>query len=86
MSLVIIGLVAIVLIVVVILLSLNYKSNQALKCPHCQLDFTADLFFLNKGTLVSCPFCHRWMVVARVMDRNVAKKLFTGSEGRQPQS
>lgn len=80
MSLVVIGIVAVVIIVVVLLLSLNYKNSQALKCPYCQLDFTTDLFFLKQNTLVACPFCRRWMMVTRVMDRNIIKKLFARTE------
>jgi len=72
--------VAVVIISVVLLLSLNYKGNETLKCPHCELDFTTDLFFLKNSTLVACPFCRRWMVVTRVMDRNLVKKLFARSE------
>ena len=80
MSLVLIGIVSAVIIVVVVLLSLNYKSSQALKCPYCQLDFTTDLFFLKQSTLIACPFCRRWMLVTRVMDRNIIKKLFARTE------
>ncbi|MCJ7634663.1 hypothetical protein MUP77_20020 [Candidatus Bathyarchaeota archaeon] len=83
MSAVILGIVAIVIIAVVILLSLNYKNTQSLKCPSCQLDFTTDLFFLGQNTLVSCPFCHRWMVVSRVSNRNFVKKLFEGQHPRE---
>ena len=81
MSLVLLGVVATVIIAVVILLSLKYKSNQALRCPYCQLDFTADLFLLGQNTLVSCPFCQKWMVVTKMADRNVVKKLFEGLHG-----
>jgi len=80
MSLAIIAVVGVVIIVVVLLLSLKYKSSQALKCPYCQLDFTTDLFFLKQSTLVACPFCRRWMMVTRMMDRNVIRKLFARTE------
>ena len=76
MSLVIIGIVAIVVIAVIILLSLKYNNDQDLKCPYCQLDFTTDLFFLGENALVSCLFCHRWMIVSRISNKNVVKKIF----------
>lgn len=83
MSAIILGIVAIVIIAVVIVLSLNYKVNQSLKCPSCLLDFSTDLFFLGQNTLVSCPFCHRWMVISFVSNRNVVKKLFEGQRSRE---
>jgi uncharacterized Zn-finger protein len=78
MSAVILGIVAVVIIVVIVLLSLNYRNAQSLKCPYCDLDFTTDLFLLGQSAIVSCPFCHRWMVVSREANRNTAKKLFEG--------
>lgn len=78
----VIGIVAAVIAIVVILLSLKYHSNQALKCPVCQLDFTADLFLLGQSTLISCPFCHQWLTVIRTNDKNDVRRLFEGI-GRQ---
>ena len=78
MSAVILGIVVVVIIVVIVLLSLNYRNAQSLKCPYCDLDFTTDLFLLGQSGMVSCPFCHRWMVVNREANRNIAKKLFDG--------
>ncbi len=82
MSVVILGIVAVVIVVVVVLLSLNYRNSQSLKCPYCNLDFTADLFLLGQNGIVSCPFCHRWMVVSREADKNIVKKLFDGQRFR----
>lgn len=82
MSTVILGIVAVVIIVVIVLLSLNYRNGQSLKCPYCDLDFTTDLFLLGQSGMVSCPFCHRWMVVNREANRNIAKKLFDGQRFR----
>ena len=82
MSLTVIGIVAAVIAIVVIILSLKYHSNQALRCPVCLLDFTSDLFLLGQNTLVSCPFCHQWLTVTRTDDKNVARRLFEGM-GRQ---
>ena len=82
MSLTVIGIVAAVIAIVVILLSLKYHSNQALRCPVCMLDFTADLFLLGQSTMVSCPFCHQWLTVTRTDGKNVVRRLFEGV-GRQ---
>ena len=86
MSIIILGIVAVVIVVVVLLLSLNYKNGQSLKCPYCNLDFTTDLFLLGQSGVVSCPFCHRWMVVSREAERNTVKKLFDGQRFRESRS
>jgi uncharacterized protein YbaR (Trm112 family) len=73
---IIIVMAAIVVVCGVILLSLRFNHDQSLVCPHCQIGFTTDLYFLQQNALIACPFCHRWMVVTRVGEKNIAKKPF----------
>jgi len=60
----------------IILLSLRFSHDQPLVCPFCQIGFTTDLYFLQQNALTACPFCHQWMVVTRVGNKNVVKKPF----------
>ncbi|MEM2094036.1 MAG: hypothetical protein QXI32_01910 [Candidatus Bathyarchaeia archaeon] len=67
---------AVVVLCGAILLSLKPSHDQPLVCPFCNIGFTADLYFFQQNTLTACPFCHQWMVVTRVGNKNIAKKPF----------
>ena len=74
MSMIVVLVVVAIIICVTILLSLNYKYDQALVCPNCQIDFTTDIYLLYGNSLVACPFCYHWMLVQQVRDRYIVKK------------
>jgi hypothetical protein len=70
------GVVVLVITLSVLILGLNYEKSQNLRCPYCDLEFTSDIYFIGKSTVRSCPFCHRWMIVTRMGDRNIVRRLF----------
>ena len=63
--------------VIAITMMVKYTASQNLRCPHCKLEFTADLFEILDNSLLVCPFCRRWVVATKSFDRYVTKKLFT---------
>ena len=63
-------------VIVAVILSIRVKPNQALTCPHCDLEFVADLFLFQENTLVQCPFCHKWMTARKVAETYQARKIF----------
>ena len=75
MSPAIISLIIALGIIIAIVMTLKYSANQHIKCPHCELEFTTDLLLFQDNTLSLCPFCHRWIMVRRIQDRLVARKL-----------
>ena len=64
-------------VIVAIILSFWIKPNQTITCPHCQLEFTKDLYTFQDYTLVACRFCHRWMYARSISDRFYAEKIRT---------
>jgi len=64
-------------VVVGILLTLTYSEEQHIRCPHCELEFTADLLLFMGNSMAQCPFCHKWSFVRKLQDRIEVKKPFT---------
>ena len=62
-------------VIIAVILSFRIKLNQTVTCPHCQLEFTKDLFTFQDHTLVACRFCHRWMHARSIRDRFYAEKI-----------
>ncbi len=58
-----------------VILSFRIKPNQTVMCPHCQLEFTKDLYTFQDHTLVACRFCHRWMHAHSIRNRFYAEKI-----------
>ena len=77
MSPIIIGFIILLGIMVAVILSIRMKPNQPLKCPHCLLDFTSDLFLFQENALVQCPFCNKWMTARKIQEKYYAKKLLS---------
>ncbi|MCK5402931.1 hypothetical protein KAI60_02350 [Candidatus Bathyarchaeota archaeon] len=69
-------LIILIILVIAILLKINYKAEQKIRCPFCQLEFVADLFILGSSTLVICPFCHKWLSVKKFQDKYIIRRLF----------
>jgi len=76
MSSIIIAVIVILLISIAIIMMIKYTASQSLTCPHCQLEFVTDLFQIQDKALLTCPFCHRWILVTKSFEKYVAKKLF----------
>jgi uncharacterized paraquat-inducible protein A len=68
---------SIIAVIVVIILTLTYSEDQHLRCPLCELEFTADLIFFMDNSMAQCPFCHKWITIKKYQDRLDAKRLFT---------
>ena len=62
--------------VIAIAMMVKYTANQNLICPHCELEFTTDLFVIMGNSLLACPFCRRWVLVVKSFNSYVTKKLF----------
>ena len=77
MSPTIIGFVILIGIIVAIILSIRIKPNQSLTCPHCQIEFSSDLFLFQENALVQCSFCHKWMAASKTQEKYHAKKIFS---------
>lgn len=75
MPLIIIAVVALLLLSVAIILTINYTANQSITCPHCQLEFITDLFQIRGRALLTCPFCHNWILVTKAFEEYMAEKL-----------
>jgi len=72
-SIIIVGI--LICVVAAIILSIHIRPNQPLRCPHCQLEFTSDLFLFQENALVQCPFCHRWMTAQKIKERYQARRI-----------
>ena len=77
MSGVIIAISVILVIIVAIILKLKYSADQHLLCPHCKLEFTADLLLFMDNSMNQCPFCHKWVLVKKIQNGLEVKKPFT---------
>jgi len=62
-------------VIVAVILSFRIKPNQTVMCPHCQLEFTKDLYTFQDHALVACRFCHRWMHARSIRNRFYAEKI-----------
>jgi hypothetical protein len=62
-------------VIAAVILSFRIKTNQTLMCPHCQLEFTKDLYTFQDHALVACRFCHRWMHVHPIHNTYYADKI-----------
>ncbi len=69
-------LIILIICVIALLLKINYKAEQKIRCPFCQLEFVANLFILGSSTLVICPFCHKWLAVTKFQDKYIIRRLF----------
>ena len=70
--------IAVLFFVMTLILMVKYTSSKGLTCPHCGLEFNTDLFLIQDYALLSCPFCHRWILVKKSSDSYIANRLFTG--------
>jgi hypothetical protein len=65
----------ILLISIAVLLAVTYRGDQTMTCPHCGLAFVTDLFLVGGTTLLTCPFCRRWILATEARDRFEVKKI-----------
>jgi len=75
---IVVAAIAALFVVIALALMVRYTSSKGLTCPHCGLEFNIDLFLIQDYALLSCPFCHRWILAKKSSDSYIANKLFTG--------
>ena len=62
-------------VIVAIILSFRIKPNQTIMCPHCNLEFTKDIYTFQDHALVTCQYCRRWMHARSIRGRYYANKI-----------
>ena len=74
MALAVLAVIALIIIMVIRAVSSNWSTDK-IRCPHCGLDFEKGVLLVGGHSLVSCPFCGRWVEVHKEFGKMTSRKI-----------
>ena len=74
MALAVLAVIALIIIMVIRAVNRNWSTDK-IRCPHCGLDFEKDVLLVGGHSLISCPFCGRWVEVHKEFGKMTSRKI-----------
>jgi hypothetical protein len=74
LALAVLAVIALVIIYVIRALTRDWSTSR-IRCPHCGIDFEKDVLLVGGHSVVSCPFCGRWVEVHKVSGKMTSRKI-----------
>jgi hypothetical protein len=74
LALTVLAVLALVIIIIIRALTRDWSTDR-IRCPHCGLDFEKDVLLARGHSMVSSPFCGRWVEVHRKSGKMTSRKI-----------
>ena len=74
MALAVLAVLALVIIYVIRALTRDWSTDK-IRCPYCGLDFEKDVLLVGGHSVISCPFCGRWVEVHKEWGKMTSRKI-----------